>query len=123
MCWHGLKSKSYIGRVRVRNKPGGLDCQDQSGLRFLDLSRCPLSKCQDFLDNQDVLFNSVKIESLNQAKYKNQDKSRFYSIDFVKICRDVIFQTVKNFSTVKMSFFKVLRMSQLSTLTFSKCRD
>ena len=86
-------------------------------LRLSWQSRCPFSKCRDFLDSLDVLFQSVKIESLDRDKDKNWDKSRLYSINFVKICRDVIFQTVKNFSTVEMSFFKVSRKSRLLRLS------
>ncbi len=80
--------------------------------------RCPFSKCRD-----RESWSRVLIESLDWDKDKNWDKSRLYSIDFVEICHDVIFQTVKNFSTVKMSFSKVLKKSWLSRLTFSKCRD
>jgi hypothetical protein len=80
-------------------------------------------RCRDFLNSQDVLFQSVEIESLDRDKDKNWDKSRLYSIDFVKICQDVIFQTVENFLTVEMSFLKVLRKSQMSRLNFSKCWD
>jgi len=87
---------------RPINKPGGLDCLDQSRSRFLDLSRCPFLKCRDFLDSWDVLFQSVKIKSLDLDKDKNWEKLRLYSIGFVKICRDVIFQTVENFLTVKI---------------------
>jgi hypothetical protein len=73
--------------------------------RLSQQSRCLFSKCLDW------------------DKDKNRDKSRLYSIDFVEICQDIIFQIVKNFSTVEMSFFKVSRKSWLSRLTFSKCRD
>ena len=62
------------------------------------------------------------IKSLDQDKDKIWDKSRLYSIDFVESCQDVIFQTVKNFSTVEMSFFKMSRKSQLSRLTFSSVK-
>ncbi len=33
--------------------PGGLDSRDQSRSRCLDTSRCPFSKCRDFLDCRD----------------------------------------------------------------------
>ncbi len=104
--------------------PGGLDSRDQSRSRSRTslASRLTFLKCRDFLDCRDRLSASVEIESLDRDKNKNQDKQRLYSIEIVKICRDVIFQTVEKISTVEMSFFKLSRKSRLSRPCGDKSR-
>ncbi len=99
---HGLK-------IKVR----GLDSRDQSRLRSrcLDTSRCRFSNCRD------VLFQTVKNETLDRDLKKNREISIFRVVETVETwflncrenldCRDVVFQTVQKISTVETDFFCV----------------
>ena len=87
------------------------------------LSRCRFSNCRENLDCRDVVFQTVKIETLDWDLNKNQEISIFRVIKTVETwflnCQDVIFKTVKKISTVEMSFFKLSR-SRLSIETRSR---
>jgi hypothetical protein len=62
------------------------------------LSRCRFWNCEEFLDCQDVVFETVNIKNRSRI----ETLGRYY-------CRDFVFKTVGNFSTVKMLFLKLLR--------------
>ncbi len=53
-------------------KLGGLDCRDQLRLRSrcLDMSRCPFSKCRDFLDMSRQLFELLQSRVSIETKIK-----------------------------------------------------
>jgi hypothetical protein len=111
--WH--EKNVWLGEYHDWSSSRRIDREKVGGQILLSLEvstvKTNRDRDRDFSICRDVLFQSVKIESLDRGKDKNQDKSRLNSIDFVEICRDVIFQTVKNFSTVNMSFFKGSRKS------------
>jgi hypothetical protein len=55
-----------IVKAIVIVRPGGLNSRDKSRSIFLDVSRCPFSKCRDFLDMSRQAFGNIEIESLDR---------------------------------------------------------
>jgi hypothetical protein len=58
------KSKWRIGQCMV-SKPGGLDSQDQSRLKHLNLLRLVLKTCQNFLECQNTICFCLSQDFLN----------------------------------------------------------
>jgi hypothetical protein len=108
-------------KERAITKPGGLDCREQSRSRsrFLDLSRSTFESVEIFSTHRDVLFQTVEIEISIKTLTKIEIYRDFRVIETVEPwilncreylnSRDVVFQTVKNFSTVETWFFQMSR--------------
>jgi hypothetical protein len=94
------KNKS---RVTVREGPDkdfhlklGLEVSTVETNRDRDVSTC----LHDLFQSVKTSFFKCRDRESRPRPSKNQDLSRLKDINFIEICRDVIFQTVKNFSTL-----------------------
>ncbi len=83
-------------------------------LRISWLWRLTLKRCRDRDSWSSPCQKLRLIETLELC----QDLSRCRFSNFVKICWDVVFQTVKNISTVETSFFKLSIIFWQLRLTF-----